>query len=376
MRFNSFIEQCHSIKFLYDQPHESEQEEDLEEQQIRLAKLRTSSIEITQFLLPDHFLSIQRITEKLQLDSQPRVYVINDPVLNAQVCTDHEHQEAVIICNSGLINLLEILEFDFVLGHELGHYGLSHSSRDMKDLNPVELIHELRRNRSAELSCDRVGLLATQSLNAATSVMIKMASGLKGPFLPQVTNNIVEALYEAKSNLQATKMDVWETHPAVAVRIWALHLFAGSQQYLETSGSGGTGHSLDQVNREIANSIFSSSEDDSFMQTERHIDLAISWIGALIIIDDEEIDQHEIDALNSIVGSELGTKIINYCKTNPYESVHEKAEASINRILDISSLEKQNLKIALRRMTNLLNIDFERTEDSRWKSLIERYFNF
>jgi hypothetical protein len=368
-----FTDLCHSVQFLHDAQNEEVDTPEYNNQRLHIARLRASSIEISEHLLPDHHRSIQRVTDKLRLLKPPRVYVINDPVLNAQVCTDHDENEAFILCNSGLINLLEVLEFDFVLGHELGHFGLEHKTVDHSDLNPVQLIHALRKQRSAELSCDRIGLLATQSLNVATSVMIKMASGLKGPFLPQVTKNIIHALHQTQSTQQISQIDVWDSHPAISIRIWALHLFAGSQKYLELTGSGGSERPLHVIDEEITNSIFTPLEDESHDDIERNIDLAISWIGALIIIEDQEIEAEEIEALNSVVGIDLASKIIRFCKSHPNIAVEEKAIEAITRIQSLPPSEKRNLNLALHRMINLLKIDYENGKPLRWKNILDQY---
>ena len=77
-----FIDLCHSVQFFHDTQNEEADTPDYENQRLHLARLRASSIEISEHLLPDHYRSIQRVTDKLQLLKPPRVYVINDPVLN------------------------------------------------------------------------------------------------------------------------------------------------------------------------------------------------------------------------------------------------------------------------------------------------------
>lgn len=366
-----FLEACRSVRFCHDIPAVENTEVDIEQNQLQIARIKASALEISRFLLPDHHISILRVSERLHLDDPPRVYVVNDPVPNAQVLTDHEKNNALILCNSGLINLLEIFEFDFVLGHELGHFGLQHSPQDHSELNPVELVHELRKNRAAELSCDRVGLLAIQSLNTATSVMIKSASGLKGPFRPEVSKSIIETFNKTNSKDQAANIDTWDTHPAIASRVWSLYLFAGSQLYLDYARSGGTGKRLDEVDRVIIDSIFGHLDGTEIQAVSKNIDLAISWVGALIIVDDGNIDESEIEGLNSMMGEHLSAKIIKFCKYNSREAVMEKASEALIRIQDIPDLEKRNFEKGIQHLISTLNPEFDSKRLPPWKNILD-----
>lgn len=128
------------------------------------------------------------------LDAQelPELYVTASPVFNAMTIGIDTPK---IVVNSALVDLLDDEELRFVLGHELGHalsghalyrtllqyilmFGMTLSAVPFGGIGLIALRSALSEwSRKSELSSDRAGLLATQDVQAAIRVNMKLASG-------------------------------------------------------------------------------------------------------------------------------------------------------------------------------------------------------
>lgn len=122
----------------------------------------------------------------------PELYVIASPVFNAMTIGIDTPK---IVVNSALVDLLDDDELRFVLGHELGHalsghalyrtllqyilmFGMTLTSVPFGGIGLIALRSALSEwSRKSELSSDRAGLLATQDVQAAIRVNMKLASG-------------------------------------------------------------------------------------------------------------------------------------------------------------------------------------------------------
>ena len=84
------------------------------------------------------------------------------PDLNAE-CYLGDTSNCIIRFSSSLIDILDKNEFEFVVGHELGHFLLSHQQACVTEKNLEYYIQQ----RAQEISADRLGLIACDSLDIA-----------------------------------------------------------------------------------------------------------------------------------------------------------------------------------------------------------------
>lgn len=77
--------------------------------------------EATKAEYPDYFRITERLTMKAQLP-MPRLYIIEDPTLNAFATGRDRHHSAVAV-TTGLIGCLDESELEGVIAHELAHIG-------------------------------------------------------------------------------------------------------------------------------------------------------------------------------------------------------------------------------------------------------------
>lgn len=150
-----------------------------------------SNFHVTKDACSDLFNLAKQVTETLDLDRLPNIYVEQDYYVNAY--TTGYQNDAFIVLSTGAVDKLTDEELSFVIGHEAGHIKSGHVlyhlmtaflSQILSAIPGLNTIGTLGIgpaltywNRMSEFTADRAGLLACQDLNVALSSIMKM-SGL------------------------------------------------------------------------------------------------------------------------------------------------------------------------------------------------------
>jgi hypothetical protein len=150
-------------------------------------------------------------------------FIYNSPEVQAD-CLIDKPNSCVLRFTSGLINLMDEKEFEFIAGHELGHFLLRHGScsQYLSEGTSEDFIVK----RARELSADRIGYLAIADKDISIKAIIKTASGLSNEFLR----------FDVASFLSQTDMisntssgeSINNTHPSMLIRCRSLLWFAMS----------------------------------------------------------------------------------------------------------------------------------------------------
>jgi hypothetical protein len=125
-----------------------------------------------------------------------------------------------------LVDLVDEDEFAFVVGHEVGHFLLDHSVADLSRVDSPGHFIELR---SREISADRIGLIACNSLDAGIRALMKTMSGLTGRHLRFDVAAFVSQLRKIESGTPTREMSA--THPPSLIRARALIWFSLSDVF-------------------------------------------------------------------------------------------------------------------------------------------------
>jgi Zn-dependent protease with chaperone function len=226
----------------------------LRERQYRLVYL-ASAVRVDERQFADMHALLDEVCAVLDAPERPELYVYNDPQPNAITLGV---DKPFIAFSSGLYEITDADERRFVLGHELGHAMSGHSlyqSMLLHLLNVIgafgwlpagalglrALIAALREwQRKAELSGDRAGLLATQDLDAALRVTMKLAGGAHldridvEAFLKQADD------YEAAGDLRDGVLKLLNTertsHPFAVIRAAEINRWANGDEYRDILG--------------------------------------------------------------------------------------------------------------------------------------------
>jgi Zn-dependent protease with chaperone function len=193
---------------------------------------------------------LREAADVLDLDRVPEMYVRQGLGLNAMTIGT---QEPIIVLSADLIDLMDLDELRFVIGHELGHAMSGHSLYRTIAWSMVALgsllssvplgtigLHTVQSalaewSRKAELSSDRAGLLVTQDRNSCLRALMKLAGGIHLEDM-----NVEEFLAQAAEFSQAgdirdsiIRMALTrdQSHPLLVMRVAELDRWAAGPEY-------------------------------------------------------------------------------------------------------------------------------------------------
>ena len=144
------------------------------------SSLALNSLKISKEITPELYICLESTCTNLFLNiNKVNAYVTSSSEIQAG-CISFSRDSCIITITSAVINLLDFEEIKFVLGHELGHFLLSHNIEERQ----IEKSQEgYIKKRAQEISVDRIGLLACKDINAATRAITKSLSGLDEKYI-------------------------------------------------------------------------------------------------------------------------------------------------------------------------------------------------
>ncbi|MBM23175.1 MAG: hypothetical protein CMD78_02775 [Gammaproteobacteria bacterium] len=213
------------------------------------------NLQISHAVTPSLARSLDEVYDRLCIPhTAVTAYVYPDPEIQA-TCFSTSNTDCLLSFSSGLVNLLDDSELQFVVGHEIGHFLLSHGVVDGKgDTSSLEY---LMRQRAKEISADRIGFIACRSLENSVRAMMKSASGLPTQKLRFDTDAFLSQLEESEALTYSMSQST--THPSMLVRCRAVLWF---------SLNGPIKESLDYAGKEQLQKIDARIEKD----LQRYVD--------------------------------------------------------------------------------------------------------
>lgn len=333
-------ELCARIRFRYDEPITLPPDEARERERStsrRIGRLHSSGLRITPTLTPGLHAKMLEVCGRLLLRDAPRVYVEADPSINANAQSGGA--QSVLALTSGLVNLLTVDELGAVLGHELGHVGMRHALREPD--TGVAHVFMLERSRAAEVSCDRMSIIASGDLRTAVSAMVKVSSGLREERVALDIDALVNQLMDDPG---ATERE-WEalvTHPVLPFRVWAMVRFAATDLCQSLIGRDG-GEPFETVETEIAARFHSIGESLASRAATDHLHEALAWLGVLVVTFDGESSDAELGDLTTLVGSIWAEDAMLYLRAHGEEGVRARAKESLRALSMAHDAVKQRV---------------------------------
>lgn len=187
----------------------------------------------------------------LGLNTAPDLYIRQSPYPNAYTLAI-QGRRPFVVCTTALLDLLDPLEIQAVIAHELGHLKCEHSLAIAVAnllLTPLSEISPalgtsvqsslLRWQRSAELTCDRAALLVVQDVRAVQAVSMKLAGGSAAyaksmdvdSFVRQATQYDEVADGSRVASMVRQSQQRGATHPLPIYRARELQRYAESNEY-------------------------------------------------------------------------------------------------------------------------------------------------
>jgi Zn-dependent protease with chaperone function len=180
----------------------------------------------------------------------PELYITQNPLVNAMALGA---DKPFIVITTGMVNLCDAEEIRCVVGHELGHVLSGHAVYRTMLFALINLAQRVawlplpylglraiiwgleEWYRKSELSCDRAGLLASQDIDAARRVLMKMAGGANmselNPDAFREQAHEYDAVPDVREGLLKLLQLQGTTHPFAVVRFAELDRWASEGDY-------------------------------------------------------------------------------------------------------------------------------------------------
>ncbi len=146
----------------------------------------------------------------------------------------------VIVLYEALLNVMDMDELQFVIGHEMGHVALGHTWLNTlvggmagipAPYAAAILLYTvfMAWNRNCEYSADRAGLLACGSLEKAISALVKLAA--PGVRSLRDYDQALTVLDKEDDDFSNRAAEAFQTHPMIIKRINQLKQYADTAEY-------------------------------------------------------------------------------------------------------------------------------------------------
>lgn len=180
------------------------------------------AIEVSHLLTPDLWSRYASVCDRLGLPARAAsLFIYSDRNVQGE-CLLGRADSCIIRLSSGLVDLLDEEEFEFVVGHELGHFLLDHHVLASSGKPSGEYF---RLRRAQEISVDRIGLMACGSLDVALRALMKTVSGLTERHLRFDVRAFIAQLRNVDAGGQLPDLS-GSTHPSTVIRAKALLWFS------------------------------------------------------------------------------------------------------------------------------------------------------
>ena len=277
-----------------------------------------NGLRISSLVTPTLAKALESVCQRLKIPKGiVEAFVYVSPDFQAE-CYAGSTSNCVLQFSSSLVDLLDDQEFEFVAGHELGHFLLGHGIVKTESQN--ESLEYYIEQRRQEISADRIGLMACQSLETAIRALMKTVSGLSSEHLRFDVGAFISQLRDAPE--ATNEYGHFASHPSSLIRCRSLLWFSLNDFFLrgDSHFSEGQFKSLDNriagdFNRFVdgpANGIIKAAKED----------LAI-WMAAHHAVQDGSFDKKEQVVIMDMFGCEVLDRLKNFLSDLSAGEVHD-----------------------------------------------------
>ncbi len=306
------VEELYAVYRIGDYIDATEEDRRQQDRGVR-EKLIKDGIRLTERISPRIYRIFHELSVSLQLDTEPEIFCVPDQAVNAFAMLDIQEGGiySLIGLTSGALERLEDAELKSILGHEMGHFlfrnnrlnALISTDQNNPSITVLPALGEslfLRWRKKAEISSDRVGLLASRDLHASARSLMKATFGLSERNLNLDIEALISQVDEIKGHPEMME-ESFASHPLLPIRLKALELFARSEK-ADRNGFAVT-------NEKLTDEQLEQSVDDLIQLTRRYpfkreveaIMRVIALSGALLLSADRDISDDEVKILIHIL---------------------------------------------------------------------------
>lgn len=281
------------------------------------SQLLASAIKITPGLFPALGEGLRNLGESMMLQDEVDCFVVANPEMQAY-CLPHKtdiYDKFTVVISSSLVERLRIDEIRFVIGHEIGHFLCGHWRYPNEDVAGSfgDRLATLSLMRAAEISADRIGMLACGSLEHACAAMIKVAAGLGEPHLqPDIPSILLQFRELARGD--GAESAIWTTHPIIPLRVRALLRFDPICRAISQNETY-TEEELKKVDDAIEVDFHKSSGFALQKISDKQLETVRIWGLVSLFAADGVISKAEQYLMVENLGSETAKKVLKFLKS-------------------------------------------------------------
>lgn len=289
--------------------------EDQQRQQDRgmRERLLKEGIRLTDRLSPRIYRLFDEICHALDIEAKPEIFCLSNPEINAFAMLDMQESGtySLIGVTSGSLEKLSDPELKSILGHEMGHFlygnnrlnallSQDQNNRSITVLPPLGESLFLRWRKKAEVSGDRVGLLASRDFQASAISLMKATFGLSEKNLNLDIEALLSQVDEIKGHPELME-ETFASHPVLPIRLKALEIFSRSQK-AKRHGYPTTGKLLDDDALENGvDELINLTRRYPFRREHEAVMRMVALGGALLLAADKDISDDEVKVLIHIL---------------------------------------------------------------------------
>jgi hypothetical protein len=267
--------------------------------------LLQSSLLVNAVVTPEIEKVVVQVCDRLEVPRDAvQVYVYDSPVIQAE-CTTLNASLCVLRLTSRIVELLSFDELEFVVGHEIAHFLLCHGGQSESEKRDLE---SSSRSRSQEISADRLGLIACNSLDHALRAIMKSISGLSDKYIRFDTSEFLGQLQKTKS-LELSRQS-FSSHPSMLVRFRALMQFSMTN-VLVVGARGLTNKSLSDLDAQVENDLLQYVDNITPQLTKVAKQDVMMWLAVQKIVELGAFNKREQEKFIKYFGSETTGKLIS-----------------------------------------------------------------
>jgi len=276
-------------------------------------RLLKDGIRLSERLSPRIYAIFRNVCKALDLDAQAEVFCLPSPEVNAFALLDvrKDTTYSLVGVTAMALERLEDAELASILGHELGHIlfgnnrlgALISTDASNPSVTVLPALGEslfLRWRKKAEISADRVSVLASRDFRATATSLLKATFGLSERNLNLDIQALVSQVDEIRGRPELIE-EAFASHPLLPIRLRAAELFSRSAK-AQRAGYPVEGTPMgDDELEDAVDELVKLTRRYPFQPGHRAVMRVIALAGAQLLAADGEVGDDEVKILVQIL---------------------------------------------------------------------------
>jgi len=276
-------------------------------------RLLKEGIRLSERLSPRIYRVFSEVCLALGLETQAEVFCLPSPDINAFAILDvrKDTTYSLVGVTATALERLEDAELRSILGHELGHIlfgnnrlaALISTDAANPSVTVLPALGEslyLRWRKKAEISADRVSVLASRDFKATATSLLKATFGLSERNLNLDIEALVNQVDEIRGRPELME-EVFASHPLLPIRLKAVELFSRSAK-AKRAGYPVEGEPIqDGALEDAVDDLVKLTRRYPFQPIHLAVMRAVALGGAQLLAADRDVSDEEVKILVQIL---------------------------------------------------------------------------